>query len=169
MEKYNWPHSQKVAEIFLIFKKKKFFNCQLQQKRMTLNSKIKQSCILKHYNRIYDNIFLNIWVIYNYIMYDQKKFSILISSMTINNSRNLSGLLFLQNKSVQFGDTRGFRRYQRLYLYHMKFYLSLKKEKQVSTNIKIARQVLWSFFKKLKIRIRGNSMLYFLLFFQIII
>ena len=62
--------------------------------------------------------------------------------MTVNNSRNLSGLLFLQNESVQFGDTRGFRRYQRLYLYHMKFYLSLKKEKQVSTNIKIARQVL---------------------------
>lgn len=49
--------------------------------------------------------------------------------MTVNNSRNLSGLLFLQNEGVQFGDTRGFRRY--LSLSHKILLITKKRETSV--------------------------------------
>ena len=50
--------------------------------------------------------------------------------MTVNNSRNLSGLLFLQNEDVQFGNTRGFRRY--LALTHKILFITKKRETSVS-------------------------------------
>ena len=71
------------------------------------------------------------------MMYDENTFSIIISSTLVNNSQNLSGLLFLRNEGVQFRDIRSFKGY----LYHIKFYSSLVKEKQVSASTKIARHV----------------------------